>query len=320
MYIDIRIIHDRERDYSDICYIVICKLSYCEEQIKFDNYLMQRITGVILTIVSAVCFGTLAIIGRIAYASGIDTFTLLFLRFTAAAVFMAMLMILLREKLPHGKGLMKLIGMGAIGYVAQSFFFLSAIKYASAGLVALLLYLYPVFVAILSVIFLKEKLTRVKVIALVVALLGTTLTVDPQGGQLIGILLAIGSAVIYSVYIIVGAGVMKGTTGVQSSTVIFASSAFVYCLLAGLNGPEWPGSQVGWWAIAGLVLVSTVIPVVTFLEGMKRIGPTNASLLSTLEPVVTVFLAALLFEESLPPQAFLGGVLILVAVVLVGQN
>ncbi len=281
---------------------------------------MQRITGVILIIISAISFGTLAIIGRVAYESGVDTFTLLFMRFSLAGILLAGLMLLRRTPLPRGRILVRLIGMGALGYAAQSFCFLTAIQYASAGLVALLLYLYPIFVAVLSVIFLKEKLTRVKVIALVLALLGTTLTVDPQGGQLIGILLAIGSAVIYSVYIIVGAGVMKVTSGIQSSTVIFASSAFVYGLLAGMNGPVWPDTGLGWWAILGLVLVSTVIPVVTFLEGMKRIGPTNASLLSTLEPVVTVLLAGLIFNEVLPPQALLGGVLILTAVVLIGRN
>jgi drug/metabolite transporter (DMT)-like permease len=64
------------------------------------------------------------------------------------------------------------------------------------------------------------------------------------------------------------------------------------------------------------VLVATVIPVTTFLAGLDRIGATNAAMVSTLEPVVTVLLAAWLLDEVLPPGAILGGALILVAVLL----
>jgi drug/metabolite transporter (DMT)-like permease len=206
--------------------------------------------------------------------------------------------------------------MGALGYVGQSFSYLTAIKYASAGLVALLLYLYPIFVAILSTIFLHEKLTRVKIIALVIAFIGTLLTVGPGGGQITGILLALAAALIYSIYIIVGTNVMKHVSAVQSSTVIFASAAIVYGLLTLANGAHLPASDAGWQAILGIVVVSTIIPVVTFLAGLERIGPTNAAMLSTLEPVVTVLLAAWLFGESLLPIVLLGGGLILVAVVV----
>ena len=190
--------------------------------------------------------------------------------------------------MPRGKTLALLIGMGAIGYVGQSFCFLTATQYASAGLVALLLYLYPTFVAILSVIFLKEKLNRVKVMALALATTGVALIVDPQGGQWMGILLAIGAAAIYSVYIIVGTGVMKKVSAMSSSTVIFASAGLVYGALTALNGPHWPATANGWLTVAAITIVATVIPVVTFLAGLKRIGPTDASMLSTLEPVVTV--------------------------------
>jgi drug/metabolite transporter (DMT)-like permease len=170
---------------------------------------MNRALGITFIIISAASFGTLAIFDRYAYADGLDTFTLLFLRFTFSALIMAGLLVARREGLPRGKTLALLIGMDAIGYVGQSFCFVTATQYASAGLVALLLYLYPTFVAILSVIFLKEKLTRSKGIALALATTGVALIVDPQGGRWLGILLAIGAAAIYSVYIIVGTGVMK---------------------------------------------------------------------------------------------------------------
>jgi len=281
---------------------------------------MNRILGVILIVISAASFGTLAIFGRYAYAAGLDTFTLLFLRFTFAAILMGVLLVFRRENLPRGGTLAWLVGMGAIGYVGQSFSYLSAIKYASAGLVALLLYLYPTFVAVLSAIFLKEKLTRVKVIALGLATLGAALTANPQGGQWSGILLALAAAVIYSVYIIVGTGVMQRVSAMQSSTVIFASAGIVYGALTALNGPHWPVTSAGWLTIAAMALIATVVPVATFLAGLKRIGPTNASMLSTLEPVVTVLLAALLFGEALPPVTLLGGWLILAAVLLLTRG
>lgn len=281
---------------------------------------MKRITGILLIAISAASFGTLAIFGRILYAEGLDTFTLLFLRFSFAASIMALILILRKEPFPHGKILLQLIGMGALGYAGQAFSFLSAIKYASAGLVALLLYLYPTFVFVLSVIVLHEKVTWVKIAAIILALIGTALTVDPAGGQLIGIFLAILSALIYSVYIIVGTNVMKHVSAVQSSLVIFASAAVVYGILMGINGAHFPSTNTGWLGIAGIVLVATVIPVTTFLAGLERIGPTNASLLSTLEPVVTVLLAWLIFGERLQPMTALGGALILFAVVLLTRT
>jgi drug/metabolite transporter (DMT)-like permease len=207
-----------------------------------------------------------------------------------------------------------------LGYVGQSFSYLTAINYASAGLVALLLYLYPMFVFILSVIVLREKVTWIKIVAIILALLGTTLTVDPAGGKLYGILLAVAAALIYSVYIIVGTNVMKHVSAVQSSLVIFASAGAVYGILTVFNGVHLPSTNFGWLSIAGIVFVATVIPVVTFLAGLERIGPTNAAMLSTLEPVVTVLLATWIFGERLQTIILLGGGMILIGVILLTRG
>jgi drug/metabolite transporter (DMT)-like permease len=280
---------------------------------------VNRLPGIILIILSASTFGSLAIFGRFAYAAGMDTATLMFLRFSLSALLMAALLFARGEAWPRGRLLAWLAAMGAIGYVGQSFAYMTAIRYASAGLVALLLYLYPTFVAILAALFLRHRFTRAKIAALVIATIGAALTANPQGGQWTGILLAILAAAIYAVYIVVGAGVMQRVSAVQSSTIIFASAGLVYGMLAAFQGPHWPSTPAGWGSVAGIVLLATVIPVVTFLAGLKRIGPTDASLLSTLEPVVTVLLAALLLHESLPPLSLLGGGLILAAVFLLTQ-
>ncbi len=277
---------------------------------------MNRFTGILFVIISAATFGSLAIFGRFAYAAGLNVSTLLFLRFSISALVMAALLAARGERLPSGRTLLQLVGMGGIGYVGQSLCYLTAIQYASAGLVALLLYLYPTLVALLSTIFLKEKITRVKIAALALATFGAALVANPQGGQPTGILLAVSAAAIYAVYIIVGTGVMRKVSSFQSSAVIFASAGAVFGLLTAAQGPHWPVDGQGWLAVGGIVLFATVIPVVTFLAGLKRIGPTDASMLSTLEPAVTVLLAALLLGESPQPLTLLGGGLILAAVLL----
>ncbi len=272
---------------------------------------MNRVLGVFLIVVSAASFGTLAIIGRYAYADGLDVTTMLFLRFTIAAILMFTWLAIRKEPLPRGRTLLQLAGMGGLGYVGQSFCFMSAINYASTGLVALLLYLYPVFVTILTVIFQKVKLTSRTVLALVLATVGAALTANPQGGQLPGIVLAISAAAIYAVYILVGTGVMQKVSAVQSS------AALVFGVLTAIRGPHWPATQNGWLAISGIAVIATLVPVATFLGGLKIIGATDASLLSTLEPVVTVVLAAMLLGEQVQPLMLAGGVLILAAVLLI---
>jgi drug/metabolite transporter (DMT)-like permease len=280
----------------------------------------NKITGILQVALSAAAFGTLAILGRYAYTDGMDALTILFLRFSLASILMLALLIIRRERLPTGSALIRLLAMGAVGYVGQAFSYLTALKYASAGLVALLLYLYPVLVALLSAIVLHEPITGVKALALALALAGTALTVGPAGGQGLGIMLAFSAAAIYSVYIILGAQVMKQVSAVQSSTVIFAAAGATSGLLMLVNGPHLPATEAGWAAIASIVLVATVLPVVAFLAGLERIGPTNAAMLSTLEPLVTVLLAMLLLNEKLKPLSLLGGGLILAAVLLLAQS
>jgi drug/metabolite transporter (DMT)-like permease len=278
---------------------------------------MKRLVGIVLVVVSAAAFGTLPIFGRYAYADGMDALTILFLRFTLAAILMLTWLLARRERLPRGSVLLRLVGMGALGYVGQAFAYLTALKFASAGLVALLLYLYPVFVALLAALLLHERLTRAKGVALGVALIGTVLTVGPLAGQATGTLLAVTAALVYSVYIIVGTNVMRHVSAAQSSAVIFAAAGMSAGGLMLVNGVHLPATGTGWAAVLSIVVIATLIPVAAFLAGLERIGPTNAAMLSTLEPVVTILLAYWWLGETLAPIALMGGGLILTAVVLI---
>jgi drug/metabolite transporter (DMT)-like permease len=281
---------------------------------------MNRLVGILLIILSAAAFGTLGILGRFAFAEELDSLSIMALRFSLAALLLLVVLLFRGERMPRGGNLLRLVGMGAIGYVGQAFAYLTALKYASPGLVALLLYLYPVFVVILSVVFHHEPVNRIKIFALGLALVGLALTVGPEGGQLPGILLAISAAAIYSVYIIVGTQVMQQVSAIQSSAVIFLSAGVMSSLLMMVNGAHLPQTARGWIVIGAIVTIATVIPVVTFLAGLKRIGASNAAMFSTLEPVVTVLLAALLLGEILKPITLVGGALILAAVLILLRN
>lgn len=279
-----------------------------------------RWVGFAAMITSAVAFGGLAIFARLAYAAGASPVTLLCLRFSIAAVCMFGLMWVRGLALPRGRTLLGLVLLGGLAYVGQSLAFFTALTMASAGLVALLLYLYPVLVTIFSVVLFKERLTRPKVSALVLAVVGTGLTIGPVGGgRPLGIILGVLAALIYAVYILVGSRVTPAAGAIPASTVIIASAALVYGGLMALEGPVFPATLTGWLAIVGVALISTVIAIVTFFIGLEQIGPTAAATLSALEPLVTVVLAVLVLDERVVALQVAGGALILVAVVLLSR-
>lgn len=277
----------------------------------------NRWIGLLLIVISAAAFGALPIFTRLAYAAGADPTTVLLLRFGIAAGVMVLVMIARRIRFPSGRVLLGLVLMGGLGYVGQSLAYFTALTMVSAGLVTLLFYLYPAIVTVLAAILFKERLTPVKIGALLLALLGTALTVQPGGGgRMLGIILGIAAAIIYSIYILVGSRLMPRTGAIASSTTVMLAAAIVYLGIVAVHGPTFPRTTPGWIAIFAIALVSTVLPIVTFFAGLSRIGPTRASTISTFEPVVTVILAALILGESINALQLLGGFLILVAAVI----
>jgi drug/metabolite transporter (DMT)-like permease len=281
----------------------------------------NRRLGLVFIIISAASFGVMPIFARLAYNAGAEPITVLFLRFTIAAVVMNLIMVLRRTEYPRGLILLELILLGAIAYVGESLAYFLALKLASAGLVALLLYIYPTLVTALSAVFLKEHLTRVKIIALFLALSGTALTIRiTSGGSMLGILLGIVAAVDYAIYILLGSRIVRRSSPIGSTTVIITSTAGVYAVIVALRGVTYPTASTGWIAIIAIALISTVLAFVTFFAGLKRIGPTSASTLSTFEPIVAVVLAAIVLGETISPIQIFGGILILSAVVLLARS
>jgi drug/metabolite transporter (DMT)-like permease len=280
----------------------------------------KRTVGILLMLLSGVSFGALGIFGRVAYASGANMTTVLFLRFSSSALLLGTVMAARRMPLPRGRVLGGLVLLGAAGYVGQSLAYFSALRHASAGLTALLLYLFPALVALLSVVVDGERMTRVRAVAIVLALGGTALTIDLNGGASPkGILFGVLSALVYAVYVFTSARVVGPAGPLAASTVILGSAGGVYAGLMAVQGPALPQTPQGWMGVAGLTLLSTVVAVLTFFEGLRRVGPVVASLLSTVEPLVSVLLGAFLLEERLSLLQGVGGLLILTAVVLLAR-
>lgn len=282
---------------------------------------MQKFQGMIFVVISAIAFGAIPVFARAAYHAGSDPISVLFFRFSIASIIMIPSIMVRKIPFPRGRFLIGLILMGGIGYVGQSFCYFTALTMASAGLVAILLYLYPAIVVILSSVLFKERITGLKVSALILALTGTVLTIGlGGGGSLLGIALAMTAPFIYSVYILAGSKITKEVEILSSSTVVMISASFVFGTFIAVKGLNMPQTLVGWGGVLAIALISTVIAIIAFFAGLKRVGPTNASMLSTFEPVTTVVLAAIVFGEEIGLMRVVGGVLILMAVILLAKS
>ena len=282
---------------------------------------MQRFQGMLFVVISAIAFGAIPVFARAAYNAGSDPISVLFFRFSIASIIMIPFIAVQKIPFPRGRFLLGLMLMGGIGYVGQSFCYFTALTMASAGLVAILLYLYPAIVVILSSLLFKERITGLKVSALILALTGTVLTIGlGGGGSLLGIALAMTAPFIYSAYILAGSKITKEVEILSSSTVVMISASFVFGAFIAVRGLNMPQTLVGWGGVLAIALISTVIAIIAFFAGLKRVGPTNASMLSTFEPVTTVVLAAIVFGEEIGLMRVVGGVLILMAVILLAKS
>lgn len=279
---------------------------------------MDRYIGIVLVLISAASFGAMAIFAQAAYASGIDTYSLLFYRFFIALLVMLPIALVRKKRFPKGSDLLLLVAMGLVGYAGQSYCFFTALTLIPAPLVAILLYLYPVMVAVLSVFFLDESLTRGKLAALFLAVSGTVLVIGFEAdGNVKGILLGIGAAVIYSVYTIAGARVMARNDPFAASIIIIASACFFYGIYNTGTGLFIPRSCPAWGSIVAIAVICTAVAIYAYFRGIKLSGAVNAVMLSTFEPVTTMILAAIFLGQQIGFFQIAGTGLILSSAVMI---
>ena len=290
--------------------------------------------GRFLVLLSAVCFGAMAIFGKLAYEAGVTPQVLLMLRFSMAAAMLG-LVLLVRPKLrsletvaqpaPRGPVLRRVIliavGLGAIGYALQSTFYFSALERMDASLTALILYTYPALVTIGSAVLGRERLTRRRVVALLAASAGTVLILLGVGRlrfDLLGVGLGFAGAVTYTAYILVSDTVVNRLPPAVLTTLVMAGAAVTLTgRVAVTGGFDIHLQPIGWVWIGCIALVSTVVAMLAFFAGLARTGPSTASILSTFEPVVTTVLATATLHEFITPVQLVGGLLVLGAAIVV---
>ena len=279
--------------------------------------------GYTLLVLSASGFGVMAVMAHLAYGGGANVPTLMFLRFTIASAILWSLLAWRRD-LPRldARTLIILVLMGAVGYAGQATCYFNSLTYIPAALTAMLLYLYPLLVALLSWAFLGHALTRLQAVALLFTLSGLGLMLWQNGLHLayspVGVALGAGAGVIYAIYIVVGGVAMKQASALHASTIIMTAAAATF-LVAGVStgSLHFHLSLLGWVGVLGLVAFGTLLAILTFMAGLQLVGPTRASIVSALEPVVTVLTAWAFLGEALGGRQWLGAGLALVGTFLV---
>jgi drug/metabolite transporter (DMT)-like permease len=278
--------------------------------------------------ISAASFSMLAILGKLAYQQGLTLPQMLGYRFTGAALLLfAYLALFRRQKVFPGWRLALIFtGIGAFVYALNAGLFFGAFQRIPASLASLLLFIYPIFVALAEGLINRRAPTKLQWFAMTMAVLGVVLTTGlnldllTQDGQAVdvwGALMAIGAAVLYASYTLLSTRYIH-LTGPWVGTAWLAAGAGLSFNIVGLatgamNEPLTPNAIL---IIMGLILISTILPLGAFLAGIQYVGPTTAAFISTLEPVFTVLLAFLILGESLAMIQGVGGSLVIISALL----
>lgn len=279
----------------------------------------RRALGIALAVVSATSFGVMPVLTKVVYDDGADPIGVLAVRFAIAAAVLLVLAGLRGEVLPRGRVLGQLVALGGIGYTAQSITYFFALERVAAGLATLLLYLYPALVVVLLAVVVKDRPRSAAIVCVGLATLGTAMTIGPvQGGQILGVLFGLGSALAYACYVVAGSRV-RGVGPLATAAVVMSACATVYAVLALATRPQLPSTASAWWALLGVALIGTVVAVAAFFAALALLGPADTSVVSAFEPVVSVAVAALVLGERLGPVQVLGGAVVLLAVCVLAR-
>lgn len=274
-----------------------------------------------MVVASAVSFGTLSIFVKLAYSHGLGTDQLLAFRFSLAAIGMWAISFVVGEN-PlrlRRREVASLLAVGAVLYPAQAITYFLALRTLPASLCVLIVYIYPSLVVIAGWLFLRRHVSAWHVGALVASFVGVVLLVGGAHFELgIGLVFALAAPVVYTTFILISERVMSSVPPVAASAMMMAGTAVVLSVIALVQGQlVLPGSTGAWAISVGIAVIPTMVAISLFLAGLPRVGAARASLISTLELLVTVTLAILLLGDRFTPLEAVGGVLVLGAVVVV---
>jgi drug/metabolite transporter (DMT)-like permease len=276
--------------------------------------------GELLILISTLGFSVYPILGKYVFKGGASVSTVLFVRFTITALFFWIITIW-REGFPRLslKTWLILWGMGGIGYSLMAGLYLTSVRYIPASLAALLLYAYPIIVTAMAVLINLEKFSKYKLFGLILSTFGLVLVLGVALKDInsLGVALALGAAFVYATYIIIGDQVLQTTTPLVTITLISTSAALTYGIIGlTMSGTTWDLAWNTWLGIGGIAFFSTIIAMLTFFHGMKLIGATSASIISTLEPVMTVIFAVIFLNEHLTLLQATGGIFVVMGGIL----
>jgi drug/metabolite transporter (DMT)-like permease len=287
------------------------------------------IGGVVLAMCGAALFSGKAIIIKLAYRYGVDPVTLITLRMLfAVPLFAAALAVASRGRPPLARAdHLRLVAIGVVGYYGASYLDFLGLQHVSAGLERLVLYLTPTIVLLLSVLVLRQPVTRRDAGALLLSYGGIALVVRHDvsfatGRVALGVVLVFASAVCYALYL-VGAGTMVRRIGAIRLTAYAMCVSTLACVvqfvaLRPLAALQLPAAVYGLSLFNGVLC--TVVPVFATMLAVERIGAGSAALAGNVGPVATIVFGYLLLGEPLGAWQLAGTALVLLGVfVLAGK-
>ena len=285
---------------------------------------MSRNGSVAAVIVAAACFGTLAVFTSLAYDAGAQPLPLLTWRFALASVLLFAYLAVRRPGLVIAPiaDVARYGTLALCGYGAASICFFYALKFADASVVAVLLYTYPAMVAVAESVFTGRTFTPLRMLAVALTFGGCVLVLDPfaSGGTVspTGIALGLGAALGYSVFNMLSHRWLPGRSRIVLMAYTFGIASVsigIITIVSGgtLSTASWD-TEV-WLLLGAIVLFPTFLAVVLYLRGVQHLGPSQASILSTFEPIFTIALAAVVLGERLTLVQWMGALLVVAGVI-----
>lgn len=288
-----------------------------EEQVKKE----RRGKGFATVIFSAALFGLMPLFARLVYANGGNPLSVVFYRF-ALALIPAFLFLKLKGislKLSR-KDALRISLLSVCGYGGTAFLLFTSYNFIPTGMATTIHFTYPVFVILGSILFLREKAEPLKLVCVALCMGGILLFYQGGAeGSVTGILLAFLSGITYTFYILyLDRG---GIAQIPMMKLIFymnLCSSIVLFLIGAASGEMTVGlTGRGWACMAFLSIALCLTAVWLFQIGVGKVGPQNAAILSTFEPLTSLTAGALFFQETFTLRSLAGSGLILISVIIV---
>jgi drug/metabolite transporter (DMT)-like permease len=286
---------------------------------------MQKTGGIaratFYILLSSVAFGAISVLTLLTSKAGVTLVDAMAWRYLLAIVVVAVFGSWREIRATSASSILKLVVLGGGGQALLTFTSLSALQFISVATLAFLFYTYPAWVALLSAITGAEKLTRWRVAALVLALAGVTVMVGTPGTGTLkgkGVALALGASFLYAAYLPVLRNIQRNVPPKTATFYLVIGAAIFFVVAAFLKGGlTFPARADARWEIAILAVVSTGLAFTALIAGLSILGPVRTAIIATVEPFFTALLGALVLKDQLHLSTLAGGVLIILAVVLI---